>query len=72
MRRKLVTNHKHSPVPPVWDANSLDDEDHHLAKKHKEEEEEADGAVGPKKKKEAKFFFGSDFNSQCVITDPLD
>lgn len=57
-RRKLVTNHKYSPVPPAGDADSLDDEDHHLAKKHKEEEEEADGAVGPKRKKEAKLFLG--------------
>lgn len=40
-----------SPVPPVGDAYSLDDEDHHLAEKHKEEEEEAEGAVSPENKK---------------------
>lgn len=39
-----------SPVPPAWDAHSLDDEDHHLAEKHEEEEEEADGAVGPEER----------------------
>lgn len=39
-----------SPVAPLGDANSLDDEDHHLAEKHKEEEEEAEGAVSPTKK----------------------
>lgn len=36
-----------TPVAPVGNADSLDDEDDHLAEEDEKEEEEADGAVGP-------------------------
>lgn len=39
-----------SPISPVGDSYSLDDEDSNLAEKHKEEEKKAERAVGPERK----------------------
>lgn len=59
-----------SPVPPLGDAYSLDDEDRHLAEKHKEEEEEAEGAVSPKNEKKKTCIYSHSYLaliSSCVL-----